>query len=85
MSAIKEKVDWDFVIVGGGIAGFSAADTISQNLPDASVLILSEEDRLPYRRTKISKTIAAGSLLARADSRHRVRPCLPHAGIGDSK
>ena len=50
----------DLVIVGGGIAAVAAADAFREHSPDGSILILSEEDRAPYRRTKLSKRLADG-------------------------
>ncbi|MBN1837547.1 MAG: FAD-dependent oxidoreductase [Spirochaetales bacterium] len=55
-----DRVDWDLIIVGAGAAGMSAAETARLLKPGWSVLLLSEEDRLPYKRTKISKHIAGG-------------------------
>jgi NAD(P)H-nitrite reductase large subunit len=51
---------YDIVIVGNGIAGFSAATAARAQAPERSVLLIGEEDRLPYKRTKLSKSIAAG-------------------------
>ncbi len=52
--------DWNVVIVGGGIAGFSAAKTIRDVSPDASVLLINGENCAPYKRTKLSKHLASG-------------------------
>ena len=48
----------DVAIVGGGIAGFTACKILVEN--GRSVALLSGEDRLPYKRTKISKHIQSG-------------------------
>ncbi|MFO7780714.1 MAG: FAD-dependent oxidoreductase [Spirochaetia bacterium] len=50
----------DLVIVGGGIAAVSAAEAFRERDEHGSILILSEEDRAPYRRTKLSKRIVDG-------------------------
>lgn len=50
----------DFIIVGGGIAGLSAIKAIREQNQSASILWISDEDRLPYKRTKINKHIAVG-------------------------
>ena len=50
----------DLVIVGGGIAAVSAAEAFRERDENGSILILSEEDRAPYRRTKLSKRIVDG-------------------------
>ena len=55
-----DRSAWDVIIVGAGAAGIAAAQTLARCAPRSSVLLLSEEDRLPYKRTKISKHIARG-------------------------
>lgn len=51
---------WDIIIIGGGIAGFSAAKAISEKAPATRLLLINGEDRIPYKRTKLSKFIATG-------------------------
>ncbi|MCG8478751.1 MAG: FAD-dependent oxidoreductase [Spirochaetales bacterium] len=51
---------YDVVVVGAGSAGFSAAAAARDTDATASVLLVNGEDRLPYKRTKISKHIATG-------------------------
>lgn len=46
---------YDYVIVGGGIAGTSAADTIRKNDPKGSIAIISDEPHILYSRILISK------------------------------
>jgi NAD(P)H-nitrite reductase large subunit len=63
---------WDYVIIGGGIAGFKAAEAIRKNQDAARILMVNNEDRYPYKRTKISKYLAKGFainafILAEAD------------------
>ncbi len=50
----------DVVIIGGGAAGYFAAAAAKEQNAGVSVLLLSGEDRIPYKRTKISKNIAVG-------------------------
>lgn len=50
----------DFVIIGAGIAGFSAMKAIREENKEVSILWVTDEDRIPYKRTKINKNIAAG-------------------------
>jgi len=50
----------DVVIVGGGIAAYAATAAIAERGGQREVVIVSDEDRLPYRRTKISKRLAEG-------------------------
>lgn len=49
-----------FVIIGGGIAGLSAIKAIREDNKTDTVLWVSNEDRMPYKRTKINKHIATG-------------------------
>jgi len=48
------------LIVGGGIAAYSAAAAVAARGYHREVVLISEEDRAPYRRTKISKRLARG-------------------------
>lgn len=52
--------NYSYIIVGAGIAGISAAKKIRELAPQASLLLISNEDRLPYKRTSINKNIAKG-------------------------
>lgn len=54
--------EWDVIIVGGGVAGYTAAKTLAEEAGPkiGPVLLIGGEDRVPYKRTKISKHIAAG-------------------------
>lgn len=54
------KLDWNVIIIGGGIAGVSAAKAIREAAFDGSVLLMNGEDRAPYKRTKLSKHLASG-------------------------
>lgn len=48
----------DVVVVGGGIAGVSAAEAVRKAAPQASITVLSKEDRLPYYRLNITRLLA---------------------------
>ncbi len=50
----------DFIIIGGGIAGLSAIKSIREEDTSSSVLWITDEDRLPYKRTQINKNIVSG-------------------------
>lgn len=48
------------VIVGGGQAGFQAADTLSKGDPALTITVLAAEPHLPYQRPPLSKKFLAG-------------------------
>jgi len=51
---------FDFIIIGAGSAGRTAAETLTEQAPSRSVLLINAEPGLPYKRTKVSKSVAAG-------------------------
>lgn len=51
---------FELIVVGGGSAGTYAAAAAVEYAPGTSVALISDEDRLPYKRTKISKSFAQG-------------------------
>lgn len=52
--------NFDYIIIGAGITGMSAAETLSTLSHGASILLVNNEPRLPYKRTKINKNIHSG-------------------------
>lgn len=46
-----------YVIVGGGVSGISAAETLRQSGFTGEILVLSNESYLPYDRTVLSKGV----------------------------
>ena len=50
----------DYLIVGGGLAGATAADTLRREGAAGSVAILSAEDLAPYHRPRLSKSYLVG-------------------------
>jgi nitrite reductase (NADH) large subunit len=46
------------VVVGGGIAGVSAVESITQVSPSARVTLLTRESRLPYYRLNLTRLLA---------------------------
>jgi NADPH-dependent 2,4-dienoyl-CoA reductase/sulfur reductase-like enzyme/predicted acylesterase/phospholipase RssA len=54
--------DIDFLLIGGGLASVTAADTIRLEGGLGSVLILSDEELLPYRRPSLSKRYLLGKI-----------------------
>ncbi|MEO9330019.1 NAD(P)/FAD-dependent oxidoreductase [Gordonia aurantiaca] len=59
------------VIVGTGVAGITAAETLRANGFDGTITLFGDEPHLPYRRTALSKGILDGDL---SDDRIRLRP-----------
>src|ERR1700693_5330703 len=51
----------DYLIVGGGLAGATAADTLRREGAAGSVAILSAEDMAPYHRPRLSKSYLVGA------------------------
>lgn len=47
----------NYVIVGGGPAGLSAAETLRQSGYTGKITVLSKEKHIPYDRTILSKAI----------------------------
>lgn len=50
----------EFLIIGGGDAGFSAARTLREEGADGSVLVVSRDPDPPYDRTAVSKGFLGG-------------------------
>ena len=53
-----------FVIVGGGLAGAKAAETLREEGFDGAVVLIAEEAQLPYERPPLSKSYLAGDSTA---------------------
>src|SRR5271167_4468262 len=51
----------DYLIVGGGLAGATAAETLRREGAVGSVAILSAEDMAPYHRPRLSKSYLVGA------------------------
>ena len=51
---------WDVVVVGAGIAGVSAVRTLAGEEGRRRVLLVNDERSTPYKRTRLSKSIARG-------------------------
>lgn len=54
----------DFLLVGGGYASVTAAETLRREGADGSVLIISADQNLPYRRPDLSKAYLLGRVTA---------------------
>ncbi|MFF2549715.1 NAD(P)/FAD-dependent oxidoreductase [Nocardia sp. NPDC058058] len=53
------------VIIGGGVAGATAAKTLRSSGFDGEIVLLGTERGLPYRRPMVSKELLAGTALER--------------------
>ena len=51
---------FDYVIAGASRSGLSCAETIRANDDSGSILVVSKEKVLPYKRTKLSKRLFQG-------------------------
>jgi len=54
----EDLTDYQYIIIGDGIAGISAAEAIFKTHTDASILILSEEEEMPYYRMSLTRYLA---------------------------
>lgn len=54
----------DFLLVGGGYASATAAETLRREGAKGSILIISAEKNLPYRRPDLSKAYLLGKVTA---------------------
>lgn len=48
---MKHKVDFDIVVVGGGIVGLASAYSIARNNPGISIAVLEKEDQIAVHQT----------------------------------
>ena len=54
------KQKYSYIIVGGGLAGASAAEEIRQHDKNGSILLIGSENALPYHRPPLSKKLWTG-------------------------
>jgi len=55
---VNDKDERKVVIVGGGIAGVSAAEAVRQTLPHAEIILFTSEKDLPYYRLNLTRRLA---------------------------
>ncbi len=53
-------IEYDYIIVGAGIAGIKAVEGIRSIDSNGTILLINGEDRTPYKRTQISKQLVNG-------------------------
>jgi L-2-hydroxyglutarate oxidase len=51
LKVVKHKVDFDIVVVGGGIVGLASAYKIARNHPEVSIAVLEKEKQLATHQT----------------------------------
>ena len=54
----QEIKDIKYIIIGGGIAGVSAAEALHEMQPEADITLISEEPNLPYFRMSLTRYLA---------------------------
>lgn len=64
MTSVNSERTVDYVIVGGGLAGASAAEEIRKRDGSGSILIVAGEPELPYNRPPLSKEYLRGEISA---------------------
>ncbi len=80
-----------FVIIGGGLGGAKAAEALREKGFDGKVVLIADEDHLPYERPPLSKDFLAGKKNAQRFHRARLglvpaeqdRTAHQHRGGGD--
>ncbi|MDR2353319.1 MAG: FAD-dependent oxidoreductase [Deltaproteobacteria bacterium] len=48
----------NFIIIGAGIAGLTAAETLRKENPDAEIVLFSEEKQSPYYRPRLPEVVS---------------------------
>ena len=49
--------EYKYILIGGGIASYSALESILKNDPNAKILLVSNENSSPYSRPPLSKEL----------------------------
>lgn len=57
-STVTHAVSGDIVIIGGGIAGLSAAEAARNSAPAAAITLITQEPVLPYYRLNLTRYLA---------------------------
>ena len=51
---------YDYAVIGACKAGLTAVETLREKDSEATILLINGEDRLPYKRTQLTKKLASG-------------------------
>ncbi|MDE1816644.1 MAG: FAD-dependent oxidoreductase [Thaumarchaeota archaeon] len=62
MGGSENMREFDYVIVGGGLAGGNAAISIRENDTTGSICIITDENHIPYDRVPLSKNYLLGKM-----------------------
>ena len=62
MTASNSERAVDYLLIGGGLAGASAAEELRKRDTSASILIVSQESHRPYHRPPLSKEYLRGEI-----------------------
>src|SRR5699024_8548339 len=54
----ENKMEFNYIIIGNGIAGYTAAKELNKRCPDCTVAIVSDEKYSSYYRIKMTELIA---------------------------
>ncbi len=71
---MKRKVDFDIVVVGGGIVGLASAYKIAQKHPGISIAVLEKEDKLAAHQTGHNSGVIHSGLYYKPGS-NKARNC----------
>lgn len=55
LQAPKFLISTKYLLIGGGTASYAAMKAIQEREPSAGILLISEEDYIPYMRPPLSK------------------------------
>ena len=71
---MKHKVDFDIIVIGGGIVGLASAYKITRDHPDISICILEKEQQLAAHQTGHNSGVIHSGLYYRPGS-NKARTC----------